>query len=127
MCVPCLYPLFILLLYMCKDIVVSVGAMFVCFTCNVIFGKDVPKYKHVIMSMLDILFRSSFKSGVRYFLKIIPSNIFRMLNKNTLGIKSARPIRSSIVCKYVQPKTLISAEAKKLLIKNLFNYLNDIQ
>ena len=41
--------------------------------------------------------------------------------------KSARPIRSSIANRYVQPKTLISVEAKKLLIKNLFNYLNDIQ
>ena len=51
-----------------------------------------------------------------------------MLNKNTLGIKkSARPIRSRIANKYVRPKTLISVEAKKLLIKNLFNYLNDIQ
>ena len=27
---------------------------------------------------------------------------------------------------YVQPKTLISVEDKKLLIKNLFNYLNDM-
>ena len=41
--------------------------------------------------------------------------------------KSARPIRSSIANRYVRPKTLISVEAKKLLIKNLFNYLNDIQ
>ena len=30
-------------------------------------------------------------------------------------------------CTYVQPKALISVEAKKLLIKNLLNYLNDIQ
>ena len=41
--------------------------------------------------------------------------------------KSARLIRSSIVNRYVRPKTLVSVEAKKLLIKNLFNYLNDIQ
>ena len=34
--------------------------------------------------------------------------------------KSARPIRSSIANRYVRPKTLISVEAKKLLIKNLF-------
>ena len=40
--------------------------------------------------------------------------------------KSARPIRSSIANRYVRPKTLLSVEAKKLLIKNLFNYLNDI-
>ena len=33
--------------------------------------------------------------------------------------KSARPIRSSIANRYVRPKTLISVEAKKLLIKNL--------
>ena len=38
--------------------------------------------------------------------------------------KSVRPIRSSIANKYVQPKTLISVETKKLLIKNLFNYYN---
>ena len=51
-----------------------------------------------------------------------------MLNKNTPGCKkSARPIRSSIANRYVRPKTLISVEAKKLLIKNLFHYLNDIQ
>ena len=52
-----------------------------------------------------------------------------MLNKNNLGCKkSARPIRSSIANRYVcATKTLISVEAKKLLIKNLFNYLNDIQ
>ena len=37
--------------------------------------------------------------------------------------KSARPIRSSIANRYVRPKTLISFEAKKLLIKNLFNYV----
>ena len=47
-----------------------------------------------------------------------------MLSKNTPG---ARPIRSNIANRYVRPKTLISVEAKKLLIKNLFNYLNDIQ
>ena len=41
--------------------------------------------------------------------------------------KSVRPIRSSIANRYVRPKTLISFEAKKLLIKNLFHYLNDIQ
>ena len=41
--------------------------------------------------------------------------------------KCARPIRSSIANRYVRPKILISVEAKKLLIKNLFNYLNDIQ
>ena len=40
--------------------------------------------------------------------------------------KSARPIRSSIANRYVRPKTLIAVEAKKLLINNLFNYLNDI-
>ena len=33
--------------------------------------------------------------------------------------KSVRPIRSSIANRYVRPKTLISVEAKKLLIKNL--------
>ena len=33
--------------------------------------------------------------------------------------KNTRPIRSSIANRYVRPKTLISVEAKKLLIKNL--------
>ena len=52
-----------------------------------------------------------------------------MLNKNTLGVKIVRgqskaPLQ---IGTYVRPKTLISVEAKKLLIKNLFNYLNDIQ
>ena len=41
--------------------------------------------------------------------------------------KSARPIRSSIVNRYVRSKTLMAAEAKKLLIRNLFSSLNDIQ
>ena len=48
-----------------------------------------------------------------------------MLNKNILGEKGARPIRSSPT--YVQPKSLISAEAKKSPIKDVLNYLNDIQ
>ena len=37
--------------------------------------------------------------------------------------KSARPIRSSPI--YVQPKALISAEAKKSPIKDVSNYLNE--
>ena len=54
---------------------------------------------------------------------------FLMLNKNTSGVKNVRgyATRSSIANRYVRPKTLISVEAKKLLIKNLFHYLNDIQ
>ena len=51
-----------------------------------------------------------------------------MLNKNTLGVKKCEANQKQH-CKigtYVRPKALISAEAKKLLIKNLFNYLNDI-
>ena len=54
-----------------------------------------------------------------------------MLNKNTLGVKIVRGQSEAAlqirIRRYVQPKTLISVEAKKLLIKNLFNYLNDIQ
>ena len=49
-----------------------------------------------------------------------------MLNKNTLGVKKCEANQKQH-CKQVRPKTLISVEAKKLLIKNLFNYLNDIQ
>ena len=48
-----------------------------------------------------------------------------MLNKNTLGIKSARPIRNSPT--YLRSKALISAEAKKSPIKDVSNYLNEIQ
>ena len=52
-----------------------------------------------------------------------------MLNKNTQGVKKVRGQSEAAlqIRRYVQPKTLISVEAKKLLIKNLFNYLNDIQ
>ena len=52
-----------------------------------------------------------------------------MLNKNTLGVKKVRGQSEAAlqIGSYVRPKTLISVEAKKLLIKNLFNYLNDIQ
>ena len=49
-----------------------------------------------------------------------------MLNKNTLGVKKCKANQKQH-CKQVRPKTLISVEAKKLLIKNFFNYLNDIQ
>ena len=49
-----------------------------------------------------------------------------ILNKNTLGVKKCEANQKQY-CKQVRPKTLISVEAKKLLIKNLFNYLNDIQ
>ena len=48
---------------------------------------------------------------------------------HTLGVKKVRG-QSEVVLQigqYVRPKTLISVEAKKLLIKILFNYLNDIQ
>ena len=46
-----------------------------------------------------------------------------MLNKNTLGVKKVRDQLEAAL----ELKTLISVEAKKLLIKNIFNYLNDIQ
>ena len=41
------------------------------------------------------------------------------------GCKKVRGL--SEANRYVRPKTLISVEAKKLLSKNLFHYLNDIQ
>ena len=47
-----------------------------------------------------------------------------ILNKNTLDVKKCEANQKQH-CKQVRPKTLISVEAKKLLIKNLFNYLND--
>ena len=40
--------------------------------------------------------------------------------------KSARPIRSSIANRYVQPKTLISVEAKKFTYQKSVIYLNDV-
>ena len=45
-----------------------------------------------------------------------------MLNKNTLGVKKCEANQKQH-CKQVRPKTLIPVEAKKLLIKNLFNNL----
>ena len=45
-----------------------------------------------------------------------------MLNKNTLGVKKFEASPT-----YVRPKALISAEAKKSPIKDVSNYLNDIQ
>ena len=38
-----------------------------------------------------------------------------MLNKNTWGVNSARPIGSNIANRQVRPKGLIIAEAKTLL------------
>ena len=51
-----------------------------------------------------------------------------MLNKNTPDVKRVQGQSEAAlqIGTYVRPKTLISVEAKKLLIKNLFNYLNDI-
>ena len=48
-----------------------------------------------------------------------------MLKENTLSVKKYEANQKQH-CKQVQPKTLILVEAKKLFIKNLFNYLNDI-
>ena len=52
-----------------------------------------------------------------------------ILNKNTLGVKKVRGQSEAAlqIGMCMRPKTLISVETKKLLIKNLFNYLNDIQ
>ena len=54
---------------------------------------------------------------------------YMKLNKNTLGVKKVRGQSEAAlqIGTYVRPKTLISVEAKKLLIRNLFNYLNGIQ
>ena len=49
-----------------------------------------------------------------------------MLNKNTLGVKKCEANQKQKNT-HVRPKTLISAEVKKLPIKNLYNYLNDMQ
>ena len=51
-----------------------------------------------------------------------------MLNKNTWGVKNARPIRSNIANRQVRPKDLISAKAKKLATLSKYFYsLNDTQ
>ena len=44
---------------------------------------------------------------------VIVMSVYNAKQKHTLGIKSVRPIRSSIANRQVQPKALISAEAKK--------------
>ena len=50
-----------------------------------------------------------------------------MLNKNTLDVKKVQgQSEAALQNRYVRPKSLTSVEAKKLLVKNLFNYLNDI-
>ena len=49
---------------------------------------------------------------------LIEHPVIEMLNKNTLGVKSVGPIRSPT---YLQPKVLISAEAKKSPIKDVSN------
>ena len=49
-----------------------------------------------------------------------------MINKSTLGVKKVRG-QSEAALQTGVTKTLISVEAKKLLIKIFFNYLNDIQ
>ena len=44
-----------------------------------------------------------------------------------MGVKMCKVNKEQPYILYVQPKALISAEAKKLPIKDVFNYLNDIQ
>ena len=46
-----------------------------------------------------------------------------MLNKNTLGVKKVRGQSEAALQIGMCEKTLISVEANKLLIKNLFNYV----
>ena len=53
-----------------------------------------------------------------------------MLNKNTVGVKKVQGQSEAAlqIGTYVGQKTLISVEAKKLVIKNLLTtYLNGIQ
>ena len=52
-------------------------------------------------------------------LSIIDFQLKTMLNKNTLGVKKCEANQKQH-CKQVRPKTLISVEAKKLLIKIFF-------
>ena len=83
--------------------------------------------KLVFLEILNPLLCRVFANQVTYTPQ--SSDLFTkssdMLNKNTLGVKSARLIRSSPT--YVPPKALISAEAKKSPIKDVSNYLNDTQ
>ena len=55
------------------------------------------------------------------FLQKVISVTYYAKQKHLGCKKSARPIRSSIANRYVRSKTLISFEAKKLLIKNHAN------
>ena len=77
--------------------------------------------QQIILSILSIPLKT-----VRI---VLSTYVVTMLNKNTLGVKKVRGQSEATlqIGTYVRPKTLISVEAKKLLIKNLFNYLNDIQ
>ena len=66
----------------------------------------------------------NFKSGCvsKAFKRRLDYSVTVILNakqKHPGCKKSVRPIISSIANRYVRPKTLISVEAKKLLIKNL--------
>ena len=61
--------------------------------------------------------------GIQPFLtvlRMLKGNENAMLNKNTLGVKSAMSIRSSMQAGRLQPKVLISAEGKKLLYQKYF-------
>ena len=84
---------------------------------------------HSVQKVIGLSFlKLSFKEASVYKLPQ-SSDMFTkssdMLNKNTLGVKKCGTIRSSPT--YMQPKGLISAEAKKSPIKDVSNYLNDIQ
>ena len=46
-----------------------------------------------------------------------------MLNKNTLGVKQCEANQKQHANRQLQPRTLISAEAKKLLYQKTFNSL----
>ena len=80
---------------------------------------DIYIYRWLIYNYVDGLFT---------YIAIIIHVTYVHAKQKCLGCKkSARPIRSSPT--YVQPKALISAEAKKSpsRIQDVSNYLNEIQ
>ena len=70
---------------------------------------------------------NNFLTTIFKCINYIPKEIYIYAKQKHLGHKSnEKPIKSNID-RQVWPKALISAEAKKSSIKDVLNYLNDIQ
>ena len=116
----------------------NLAKMYFCKICIKNSCKKVQCFLHGILLSCKITILPSFLARLQFFLQDTSYVCFVCLllyikNYTIIHImvvlnakqkhpgckKSARPIRSSIANRYVRPKTLISVEAKKLLIKNL--------